>query len=121
MEITKRQTLLECLDLMTKFRNSFSHKGMGISAIERYQALYEEYDRKCEILREMIRALESEPVRRALADWQRMELPPAVLTFDGEGKDGYPERDEPDHTEEQRVSGGQDPVVERFAVEYLQK
>ena len=86
MKVTKRETLLECLDLMKKFRNSFSHKGWGMAPIERYAALYQEYDEKCQIIREMIQALESEPVRRAMADWQKMvmEQGPEALMMDGE-------------------------------------
>ena len=70
-KITKRETLLECLDLMKKIRNSFSHKGWGMAPIERYTILFTEYDEKCQILREMVQALESEPVRKALANWQK--------------------------------------------------
>lgn len=69
--ITKRNTLLECLELMQKIRNSFSTDGWGMAPIPRYITLYQEYDEKCQILREMIQALESEPVRRAMADWQK--------------------------------------------------
>ena len=79
-EITKKETLLECLEIMRKFRNCFSHKGWGMAPIERYQALYDEYEDKCRILEDMIHALDSEPVRRALADWQKelMEDPRAM-------------------------------------------
>ena len=74
MEVTKRETLLECLDLMKKFRACFSHKGMGMMPTPRYAALFKEYDEKCRILREMLQALESEPVRKALANWQQMVM-----------------------------------------------
>ena len=70
-EVTRRETLLECLDLMTKIRNGFSQKGYGIVPIERYIELYDEYDQKCEVIRELIRCVESESVKRALADWQK--------------------------------------------------
>ena len=82
--ITKRNVLLECLDLMKKLRNSFSTDGWGTAPIPRYIALYQEYDEKCEILREMIQALESEPVRRAMADWQKMVMDngPEALPLD---------------------------------------
>ena len=84
MEVTKRETLLECLDLMKKFRACFSHKGMGMIPTPRYAALFKEYDEKCRILREMIQALESEPVRKALANWQQMviEKGPEALRMD---------------------------------------
>ena len=84
-EITKRETLLECLDIMKKFRNNFSQRGYGMAPIERYTALFDEYDKKCEILREMIQALESEPVRKALSDWQKQVIRngPEALSLDG--------------------------------------
>ena len=84
MEVTKRETLLECLDLMKKFRACFSHKGMGMMPTPRYAALFKEYDEKCRILREMLQALESEPVRKALANWQQMvmEKGPEALKLD---------------------------------------
>ena len=74
MEVTKRETLLECLDLMQKFRRCFSEKGSGLTPIPRYKALFDEYDAKCEILRDMLQALESEPVRAAMANWQQMVM-----------------------------------------------
>lgn len=86
MEVTKRETLLECLDLMKKFRACFSHKGMGMMPTPRYAALFKEYDEKCRILREMLQALESEPVRKALANWQMMvmEKGPEALKLVGD-------------------------------------
>lgn len=70
-KVTRRETLLECLDLMTKIRNGFSVKGYGMTPIARYVELYDEYDQKCERVREIMRALETESVQRALADWQK--------------------------------------------------
>lgn len=92
-KITKRETLLECLDLMKKIRNAFSKGQYGMLAIERYTAIFEEYDEKCQILREMIQALESEPVRRAMADWQREIMkngPEALKTEENFTKDAIP-------------------------------
>jgi len=91
--ITKRETLLECLELMKKFRNAFSKDKYGMLAIERYTALYEEYDAKCWILREMIQALESEPVRKAMAEWQKEVMakgPEALKTEENFTKDAIP-------------------------------
>ena len=70
-EITRRETLLECLDMMKRIRNAFSRDQLGLQAEEKFEALFAEYDEKCRILREIIQANESEPVRRALADWQK--------------------------------------------------
>ena len=90
MSVTKRETLLECLDLMKRFRNCFSQKGIGLAPIDRYTALFTEYDEKCQILREMIQALESEPVRQAMADWQKevMRKGPEALPLDGGKSEG---------------------------------
>ena len=90
MVVTKRETLLECLDLMEKFRKSFTVKGSGLMPIQRYQALYDEYDEKCKVLREMIQALESEPVRKAMAEWQQlvMDRGPEALELKEKNNEG---------------------------------
>ena len=72
MEVTKRNTLLECLDMMEKCKKAFSKNEEGREPEERYGSLFREYEEKCKILRELIRALESEPVRNVLADWQKL-------------------------------------------------
>lgn len=122
-EITRRETLLECLDLMKKLRNSFSVKGYGMTPIDRYAVLYQEYDEKCQIIREMIQAMESEPVRKALAGWQTEELPPTVLRFDEDAEERnegrYTEADVHDHPEGKRVPGGDDPVLQGSEVVHL--
>ena len=69
--VTRRDVLSECLIIMRKLRDSFSKDRNGIRGEERYQALFDEYDLKCQILMELIQANESEPVTRALANWQK--------------------------------------------------
>ena len=70
-EYTRKETLLECLDLMRRFRRCFSHKEMGMEPIPRYKSLFEEYDRKCRILMELAQAMDFDPVKKALADFHR--------------------------------------------------
>ena len=110
--VSRRETLLECLDLMRKIRNGFSQKGYGITPIMRYIELYDEYDQKCEIIREIIRSMESENVQRALADW-RKEIMEAqkeqALKLDAEGPkkpDGYDDEDEKGNNGPIRRYGG---------------
>ena len=91
-EITKKATLLECLDIMRRFRNCFSHKGWGAVPIERYQALFAEYQTKCEILEDMIHALDSEPVRAALANWQKEIMIENERRYKAENGDHHPEK-----------------------------
>lgn len=86
MVVTKRETLLECLDIMQKIRKSYTEKGSGLAPIERYKILFLEYDEKCQILRELIQAMESEPVRKAMAEWQKrvMDQGPEALQINNE-------------------------------------
>ena len=95
MEVTKKATLLECLDIMRRLRNSFSHKGWGMVPIDRYHEFFEEYSRKCEIIEEMIHALDSEPVRRALANWQKELMEDERRHQEENGRDYPEERDVP--------------------------
>lgn len=72
-EITRRNVLLECLSEREREMRSLSYKGYGIDALRGYEEVFEESQKKCAILRELIQALESEPVRRSVANWQ-MEI-----------------------------------------------
>ena len=69
-EISKRETLLECLEHMRVLKRVVSVDRKGIIPLEGYEDLYFERERKCVIIQELIQALESEPVRAALAEWQ---------------------------------------------------
>ena len=47
---------------------------------------FQEQAEKCRILEDMIHALDSEPVRRAMADWQKEIIengPPKEMKLDG--------------------------------------
>ena len=69
-EITRRSVLLECLRTEElKWKNV----SIGCRMLEPIKGLEKDFERqrrKCELLRDMIRACETEPVRRALAEWQ---------------------------------------------------
>ena len=69
-EITRRSTLLDCLAYQERFLMMASKGRTGLIPIEGLEEEFDERRKKCEILREMIQALESEPVRAALAEWQ---------------------------------------------------
>lgn len=71
-EITRRNTLLKCLkhlELMKKM-DSKDQKGMEPLDKETAESFYE-LEEECRIIRELIQANESEPVRKAIADWQK--------------------------------------------------
>ena len=124
MEVTKKQTLLECLEIMRKFRNCFSHKGWGMAPIDRYQALFAEYDKKCKILEDMIHALDSETVRMALANWQKEIMEGFRINMKIDEDDSNPingplvrkdegrdQEENGDHYPEERgIPAGEDPV-----------
>lgn len=69
-EITRRSVLLECLDIMRQNLRICSKEYNMRIAKEGMEEQFDAFEKKCEILRDLIRAYESEPVRAALADWQ---------------------------------------------------
>jgi hypothetical protein len=69
-EITRRETLLDCLEMMRMRLKVVSVDRKGIIPIEGYEDLFFERQRKCCIIQELIQANESEPVRAALVEWQ---------------------------------------------------
>ena len=70
--ITRRETLLECLEMMRMRFRVVSVDRKGIIPIEGEEDLFFERQRKCRIIQELIQANESEPVRKAIAEWQTM-------------------------------------------------
>ncbi|MCR5566187.1 MAG: hypothetical protein K6F61_04995 [Clostridiales bacterium] len=70
-EITKRNALLKCLKEQEELRNLCSVKYEGRYPMKGMEKEFNEQEQVCRILRELIQALESEPVRRAVADWQK--------------------------------------------------
>lgn len=71
-EVTRRETLLDCLEIMKMRRNVVSVGRRGLTPIEGYEDLFMERQQKCRIIMDLIQANESEPVRSALANWQIM-------------------------------------------------
>ncbi len=69
-EITRRSVLLECLELMRHRLRICSKNYDERLPKEGMEEQFDENEKKCRILRELIQAYESEPVRAAIAEWQ---------------------------------------------------
>ena len=81
-EITRKSVLLECLSIMREEQRICSK---GYNSLEPAKGMEEAWEQgrvKIRILQEIIQALDSEPVLRALANWQKEELPPMQLTIE---------------------------------------
>lgn len=72
-KITRRSVLLECLQEREMEMKGYSRDARGLISLMGYEELFEESREKCRILRELVQALESEPVRKMIANWQ-MEI-----------------------------------------------
>ena len=70
-EITRRSVLLEALEEQEARLARCSVNGLKLIPLQGLQDEFRAQLEKCRILREMIQALESEPVRRSMADWQK--------------------------------------------------
>ena len=70
-EITKRSVLLDALGREEATWASCSKNGMKLEPLRGFDEEFDQQREKCRILREMIQALESEPVRKAMANWQK--------------------------------------------------
>lgn len=71
-KITRRNVLLECLDMMRMRLSVVSVNRQGRIPIRGYEDEFMRRQQKCRVIQDMIQALESEPVRAALANWQIM-------------------------------------------------
>lgn len=69
-EITRRSVLLECLKIMRLNLGICSKNYEGRQPKEGMEEKFDEYEQKCAVLRDLIQAYESEPVRAAIAEWQ---------------------------------------------------
>ena len=78
---------------------------------------FHEKRQMCEILQEMLQALNNEQVRMALADWQKELMTKGIQTELRFDEERYPEENLPDHKEEQRIPGGDGAVFDGPAVE----
>ena len=86
-EINRKSVLLECLSIMREELGICSKNYNGLIPKEGMEEAWEQARRNAEILEELIHAYDSEPVRIALADWQKevmQEGPPKSIKFDGE-------------------------------------
>lgn len=109
MEITRRSVLSEALRYKRMMMNKHSRDGRGLRAREGYEAEFTRYSEECRILRELMQALEYEPVKAAIAEflereeaeepelkgWQMEVLQGGKQT--GLFKDGHTKGNEPDH------------------------
>lgn len=86
-EINRRSVLIECLAIMREELQICSKNWNGLEPKEGMEEAWQQGRQKIEILKEMIQSLSSEPVRRALADWQKELMVKGIQTeikFDGE-------------------------------------
>ena len=81
-EITRKSVLLECLSIMREEQRICSKGYNSLEPAKGMEEAWEQGRRKIQILQEIIQALDSEPVLRALANWQKEELPPRQLTIE---------------------------------------
>lgn len=71
MEITRRSVLLDALGREEAVMAACSRDGKKLEPMPGLQEMFEAQKERCRLLREMIQALESEPVRRSIASWQK--------------------------------------------------
>lgn len=72
-ERTKRKTLERCLVYLTGLMKLDSKNGAGFEpADENCTETFEILQKDCENVRDLIKALESEPVRKTIANWQQL-------------------------------------------------
>ena len=78
--------LLECLSIMREELQICSAKYNGLEPKKGMEEAWRQARTKVEILQEMCQAMDSEPVRSAIADWQQevMEHGPSALKLDRE-------------------------------------
>ena len=81
-EITRKSVLLECLSIMREEQRICSRNYNCLEPAKGMEQAWEQGRRKIAILQEMIQALDSEPVLRAIAGWQQAELPPRQIALD---------------------------------------
>lgn len=119
-EITNRSVLAEALLEHEAQMYAYSKGRRGLEPAIGKKHQFETEQKKCDILRKMIRALESEPVRVAIARWQQEEMggekqrelfsPEMAVVFRQGDKDGYTDENRAGDPEGRGVSGGENPV-----------
>ena len=88
-EITRKSVLLECLSIMRQEMAACSKNFNRLEPKENMREAWEQCRRKVEILKDLIHAYDTEPVRAALAGWQQdvMKNGPSALKLDQEPED----------------------------------
>ncbi len=113
-EITPRSVLAEALKTQEGYLEALSKGGRKLEPAAGCERRFDKAQKKCQILRELIRALESETVRSSIAQWQREEMTgekqtglfaPGFATesavYFREEANEYPEENMPDYQEGQ--------------------
>ena len=70
-EITRKSVLLECLSIMREEQRICSKNYNCLEPAKGMEEAWNQGRKKIQILEDMIHAYDSEPVRKALADWQK--------------------------------------------------
>ena len=88
-EITRKTVLIDCLKIMRKQLAICSKNYNGLEPKDNMEEIWSELRVKVKILEDIIHAFESEPVRKAIANWQIevMEHGPSALKVDDKPDD----------------------------------
>ena len=70
-EINERSVLIDALEREEAVMASCSKMGRKLEPIPGFEAEFFRQRKKCNVLRNMIQAMQSEPVRASIADWQK--------------------------------------------------
>lgn len=70
-EINERSVLIDALEREEAVMASCSKMGRKLEPIPGFEAEFFRQRKKCNILRNMIQAMQSEPVRATIANWQK--------------------------------------------------
>ena len=84
MEITKKSVLLDALRREENVLADYSINQTKLIPRPKFEQAFRDQQEKCRILRVLIHSLESEEVRKAMADWQQdvqQNGPPERLVF----------------------------------------
>lgn len=83
-EVTRKNVLLKCLHIMREEFRMTSKRYNGLEPAEGLEEIWQAQRQEIAVLEDMIQALDSEPVRAALANWQKevMQQGPTALCLD---------------------------------------
>ena len=86
-DINLKTVLIECLQDRRHVLNICSKNYNGLEPARGMEEVWQRERKKVDILQDAVHAVQSEPVRRAMADWQKevmQEGTPKSIKFDGE-------------------------------------